>query len=162
MTRLTTNTVEIRRNIEDVFSYVSDMEKYGEWFPGVIDVKAANDRQKKGPGKKYIETHEMPFNRLEEITIETKQFIENTLFITEGNLKGFWPRMTIKFEEKIKGETTVTRYMDSRNNSLFTKIFLSLFLKRKMIKMANTGMENLKRRLESDRTAEPVSSRTGP
>ncbi len=38
MKRIAEHSVEIQANINDIFAYMSNMEHFGEWFPGVISI----------------------------------------------------------------------------------------------------------------------------
>ena len=57
---LTEKTVNINRPALAVFGYVSNMEKFGEWFPGVISIASTDALQRGQQGKEYLETVSVP------------------------------------------------------------------------------------------------------
>lgn len=49
-------TVLIERPVAQVFAYVSDMERFAQWFPGVVAMAPADKLTPGQPGKQYLET----------------------------------------------------------------------------------------------------------
>jgi len=54
-----TETIEINRRPEDVFAYLDDVERHGEWQEQIVDVEPQGD-QPMGVGKRVRETRRVP------------------------------------------------------------------------------------------------------
>jgi uncharacterized membrane protein len=54
-----TETIEINRRPEDVFAYLDDVERHGEWQDQIVDVEPQGD-QPMGVGKRVRETRRVP------------------------------------------------------------------------------------------------------
>ncbi|GAB1268425.1 hypothetical protein NBRC116493_16780 [Aurantivibrio infirmus] len=88
---------QINCSSSSLFDYVTDMENYIHWFPGVIDVKESDNLPKDQVGKQYLETLSFPTGP-QKLTIEVKQFERNRFFVMEGDLEPILPRMMMKFD----------------------------------------------------------------
>jgi uncharacterized protein YndB with AHSA1/START domain len=54
-----TESIEINRRPEDVFAYLDDVERHGEWQEQIVDVQPESD-QPMGVGKRVRETRRIP------------------------------------------------------------------------------------------------------
>jgi uncharacterized protein YndB with AHSA1/START domain len=54
-----TESIEINRRPEDVFAYLDDVERHGEWQDQIVDVQPESD-QPMGVGKRVRETRRVP------------------------------------------------------------------------------------------------------
>ena len=54
-----TESIEINRSPEDVFAYLDDVERHGEWQEQIVDVQPESD-QPMGVGKRVRETRRVP------------------------------------------------------------------------------------------------------
>ena len=52
---LTENSVEIACPVEAAYEYACNLERFGEWFPGVIAIESANALEHAAVGKTYLE-----------------------------------------------------------------------------------------------------------
>jgi len=97
MIELSQTSITIDAPTPVIFKYVSNMENYKRWFPGVVDIKSANNLEHGVIGKKYVEKLSLPSGE-SELIIEVNQCDTNHLFITKGDLAGILPHgcMAIK------------------------------------------------------------------
>lgn len=93
-------TVTVNSPINTFFEYVTNMENYGEWFPGVASIASHNELPHGSIGKTYQEKIAMPGGEAS-LVIEVKKSRLNESFYTEGDLDPLFPAMLMDF----KGET---------------------------------------------------------
>ena len=105
--------------VAKLFNYVTDMENYLHWFPGVINISSYNNLTKNQIGKQYIETLEFP-SGMEKLIIQVAKYEKNRLFTTEGNLELVLPMMTMNFKEETENSCHFTLSYFSRNTELDT------------------------------------------
>jgi uncharacterized protein YndB with AHSA1/START domain len=148
---LTEKTVHIQRPALAVFAYVTNMEKFGEWFPGVISIQSANALQHGQPGKRYLETVAMPFGRTRDITVEVREVRGQHFFATEGRFAPLMPRMELTVDATAESTCTFTYRVFSRSNSGIVRYTLLPLARRVMGKRAALGAAALKKRLEDGR-----------
>ncbi len=96
MIELAQGTTIINAKVNTVFKYVSNMENYKTWFPGVVEVRSFNELAHGTQGKQYRETLNLNGGQ-GQLIIEVKQCKLNELFLTQGDLPGILPQMTIRF-----------------------------------------------------------------
>lgn len=149
MNTIAEHSVEINNNIEAVFSYVSDMENFGEWFPEVVKITAVNSQNHESLGKMYRETVKVPTQGEKEVTIKVVEFNKNKKFVTEGDLFPLLPKMTVLFTSLEDNKSLVNWKMQSRNNKLFFRLLLLPMIKSLMTKRAKRGLSNLKGKLDA-------------
>ena len=77
--------VSINRTNADIFDYVSNMEKFGEWFPGVISITSDDGVAHGEVDKKYLETVKVPLVGLKQISISVVDSQYGHFFVTEGD-----------------------------------------------------------------------------
>jgi hypothetical protein len=117
MILLTQKSALIQHNTVQLYSYLSNMENYGQWFPGVVNIQSANKQRHATIGKRYSETLIMPEGDVT-LTIEVKQASTNTLFYTEGDLKPVFPAMKMEFQDLGAAGTQFSLSYYSRNPEL--------------------------------------------
>lgn len=147
MIELARASVSISSPIETVFKYVSNMENYKEWFPGVACIKSANDLDHGVVGKKYRETLSLPSGEAE-LLIEVSQCDVNRLFLTKGNLTGVLPQMTVEFIAQKEGCCEVKLQYHSRSPELTATSDITIELMNDISVRANKGMTNLRSIME--------------
>jgi carbon monoxide dehydrogenase subunit G len=149
MIELTEASITITTPIDTVFKYVSNMENYKEWFPGVIDITSANDLSHGVVGKTYIETLSLP-NGDAELVIEVDQCEINHLFLTKGNLAGILPQMTVVFSIDEENHCEVRLKYHSRNPELTPTSHIIMALREDLTIRANKGVAKLKAIMEQE------------
>ena len=145
---LTEKTVDIQRPALAVFAYVTNMENFGEWFPGVIAIRSANALPHGQPGKQYLETVSVPLRGTRKITVEVREVRGQRFFATEGRFPPLMPRMELTLDAKGENACTFTYRVFSRSDSLIARYTLLPLARRVMGQRAAEGVAALKRRLE--------------
>jgi len=136
----------INQTAEVVFAYISDLEKFGEWFPGVVSIKSLNALPVTQIGKKYQEIVKLPFTGGKTVCIEVKESLLNKRLVTEGDLSPLLPRMTITLTS-MQRETKINWCMESRNNHPLFRVTLLPLARVLMSKRAKQGLCQLKSKL---------------
>jgi len=147
MLELAKASVSITAPIEAVFLYVSNMENYKEWFPGVTCIRSANDLDHGVVGKTYTETLSLPSGDAE-LVIKVDRCDVNRLFLTKGNLAGVLPQMTVEFFAEEKGSCEVKLQYHSRSPELTSTSDITIALKEDISVRANKGVIKLKSIME--------------
>lgn len=145
---LATTSISISAPIETIFEYVTNMENYKQWFPGVIHIKSANDVQHGTVGKTYVETLSLPNGNVD-LIIEVVQCETNRLFLTQGDLPGIFPQMTITFSNGTSSHCHMNLQYHSRSNELTLTSDLVQALQEDLTIRANDGVKKLKSILEN-------------
>ena len=125
------------------------MENYQEWFPGVINIQSANDLNHGVIGKKYIEILEFP-QGTQELLIEVKDLINNSTFVTEGDLEPIQPRMEMGFLKLNKTNCEFSLTYFCRNQSLNDGDEIITSITKDLSERIITACNNLKLILEGD------------
>lgn len=146
---LTEKTVHIQRPALAVFAYVTNMEKFGEWFPGVIAIRSANALPHGQPGKQYLETVSVPLRGTRQITVEVREVRGQHFFATEGRFAPLMPRMELTVDATAQNTCTFTYRVFSRSNSLIARYTLLPLARQVMGTRAAVGVAALKQRLEA-------------
>jgi carbon monoxide dehydrogenase subunit G len=118
---LTEKSAHIQRPALAVFGYVSNMEKFGEWFPGVISIASANALDHGQQGKEYLETVSVPFRGTRKVTLQVREVRGQHFFATEGRFAPLMPRMEIELHETETNSCALTWRMFSRSNNLIVR-----------------------------------------
>jgi len=150
MIELTKASITISAPVEIVFTYVSNMENYKHWFPGVIDINSYNNLAHGVVGKKYKETLLLPDGEAE-LIIEVDQCEDNRLFITKGNLVGVLPRMSLIFSVDHEKNCHVSLQFHSRNAELTETSDIIIALRQDLTSRAKVGLTTLKEILHTNR-----------
>lgn len=143
----------IKQTAEVVFAYISDLENFGEWFPGVVSIKSLNTLPVTQVGKKYQEVVKIPFAGKKTICIEVKESLMNKRLATEGDLSPLLPGMTITLTS-MEEETLINWRMDSRNNHPLFRVTLLPFVRVVMSRRAKQGLDQLKDKLHKNEWTE--------
>jgi len=98
MILLAENISVLSVNVNRVFEFVTNMENYKKWFPGVLEIRSGNNLPHGKIGKTYIETLKFP-EGIRELTIEVKKSVKNEIFKTEGDLQPLLPSMKMLFTD---------------------------------------------------------------
>lgn len=142
MIELTNHSITINAPINRVFRFMSNMENYDIWFPGVVDIQAENRQLPIDIGKRYTETLRLPTGK-KSLSIEVVQYIEDKLFVTQGNLLDILPEMQIHFNERGGNTTEVNLRYYSRNSELSRQEELLDMLKSDIATRASLGLAKL-------------------
>lgn len=148
MQLLAEHSAEIACPVEVVFDFACNLERFGEWFPGVVAIESANGLEHATIGKQYLETVSIPLRGTRKVGITVKAVERNELFVTEGTLPALMPRMEIRFQAISTGSCHVTWRMYSRNSGLIARTAIVPLARGVMRKRAALGMARLKTRLE--------------
>ena len=117
MILLAQNNVTLHADLSKIFNYVTNMENYKEWFPGVVAIRSANDLKHSEVGKRYTENLKFP-QGIMELTIEVKESIKNKSFATEGDLEPLLPGMSMLFTDLGNERCQLNLSYYSRNSNL--------------------------------------------
>ncbi len=137
----------INAPISDVFSFTSNMENYKKWFPGVISIRSCNDLPHGQVGKIYREVIELN-NEEGELEIKVHSCIKDKLFLTQGNLAGILPQMTIQFSQTSSTTCEIHLLYHSREKTLLNYPEMLTSLKIDLDNRASQGLEKLKYLME--------------
>jgi len=146
---LAEGTVEIRRSRHDVFAYVSNMENFPAWFPGVVSIRALDTLDHGQVGKRYRETVHMPFGRTGTIDLEVKEAQAEAHLRTEGEAF-LLPGMSVSFASLSADTTLVDWRMVSRNQRWWFRWLVLPLLRRVMRARARVGLRQLREHLERE------------
>lgn len=140
--------VKIENSSGKIFSVISNMERFGDWFPHVKSIRSIDDKPHGKIGKKYLEVVSVPIRGDKEIEIVVVDSLVNERFVTEGNFSPLFPRMEIQISEDGPNSTLVRWSMYSRSSSLLVKAFLLPLAVKTMQSRADIAAVNLKNLLE--------------
>lgn len=146
MIELAKTSGTISASVNTVFNYVTNMDNYGYWFPGVQAIKSKNSTPHASIGKTYLETLLLPDGEYE-LTIEVVECEVNRFFLTKGDLTGVLPQMTIEFFPEEKNKCRMKLQYHSRNSSLTEKSDIIIALKKDLKIRASEGISNLQKML---------------
>lgn len=145
---LAEQSTEVVCGVDVAYGYVSNLERFGEWFPGVISIESVNDIQHATVGKRYLETVSIPMRGERKVSITVKEAESNRRFVTEGSLKPLLPRMEVEFRAVSSDKCQITWRMFSRNNGLFARATIVPLARSVMKKRSAIGIERLRLALE--------------
>lgn len=148
MILLAKTEIRIATKAAEAYRILSDMERFGEWFPEVISITSANDMKCGEIGKKYLETVSIPLRGKREIELRVAESIENQRFVTEGDFVPLLPRMEIFIAELSETEILVKWSMFSRNRNKLVQVLILPLAKRIIQQRANIASDRLKQLLE--------------
>ena len=146
---LAEGTAEIACPVSAAYQYAANLERFGDWFPGVIAIESANGLPHGQSGKEYLETVTVPLRGERKIKLVVKEAEHDSCLVTEGAFPPLLPRMQMRFAALTADSCQVQWQMYSRNkghNAQFTIIPLDRGVLRRR---AAVGLANLKRRLEA-------------
>ena len=149
MSLLAEQTVAIACPVDVAYRFTCNLERFGEWFPGVIAIESANHLPHLDVGKQYLETVSIPLRGTRKVGITVKEVEPNRRFVTEGTLVPLLPRMEIHFRATGPGSCEVSWRMLSRNKRWLARRLMVPLARGVMQKRAAIGVAALKRTLES-------------
>lgn len=155
---LTEQTTTIACPVEAAYQYATNMERFGEWFPGVISIVSANTLQHAQRGKEYLETVAVPLRGKRQIKLSVKEAQADKLFVTEGEFPPLMPRMEIVFQATGADSCEIRWRIFSRNESLLIRATLIPLARSVMRNRAAIGMKQLTQTLESRHANSKVST----
>lgn len=135
--------------VEVAYAYACDLRKFGQWFPGVVDIIAEDELDLAATGKAYLETVSVPLRGNRKVCIVVKDAQRSSFFITEGSLRPLLPRMEIRFDALAENSTHVNWRMYSLNQSTLVRVILVPLARRVVQTRAKTAMKNLQLKLEA-------------
>jgi len=145
---LAEESINIKRPVPDVFAYVTDMERFGDWFPGVLAIEPANWLEHGQIGKEYLETVAVPLRGRRQISIVVRESQPGQFFATEGKFTPLLPRMEVEFAPGEGGSCDLTWRMLSRNRGLAFRFTMLPVARKIMKKRAAIGLRRLRTKLE--------------
>lgn len=140
--------IDIDRPIEEVFAFVSNMENFGRWFPGVLSIVSKDDAPHGAIGKVYLERVRLPFKGESLIPVEVVACEAGELFQTQGAFPPLMPQMTVRCSRTEGGGARVDWRMESRNDGLLFRMTLLPVIRGALRKRAAIGVRALKELLE--------------
>lgn len=146
---LAESTTEIACPVSVAYQYATNLERFGEWFPGVVAIEAANALPHAEPGKEYLETVEVPFRGRRKIKLAVREAELDQWLVTEGAFAPLLPRMHMRFIALTATSCQVQWQMFSRNTSVLAKLTIIPLARGVMRQRAAAGLAELKKRLES-------------
>ncbi|CAM2064721.1 SRPBCC family protein [Sulfidibacter corallicola] len=155
MSLLARQSIEIQCPIAPLFTYVINMEHFGEWFPEVVTIRSHNDRNHGDVGKTYLETVRVPPSETADIVIEVVRCELNQSFTTEGAFEPLRPRMTIELEPVTPETVRLTWAMETRATDPEIRDRMVNLFGPVMSARAETALQRLKARHEN--SSEPVA-----
>lgn len=149
MIELAQRSIAINTSAERVFNFISNMENYNTWFPGVVNVRSFNDLAHGTKGKQYKEVLLMPDGE-SELLISVVNSIENKFFQTHGDLPGLLPQMTIELTASSKKSCDMNLQYHCRNSALNKKDKLITTLQSDLGERSHTALTTLKKIMEDN------------
>lgn len=119
MKQLAYTSINVAVSVGTLFNFVTNMENYGLWFPGVVAISSHNKLKHGTKGKIYKEIIEMPDGQ-HNLLIEVKETKTNEYFYTEGDLAPLLPAMQMQFKSINLEQSQLNLSYYSRNNKLDT------------------------------------------
>ena len=152
MIKLAQRSIAINTSAENLFKFVSNMENYKTWFPGVIDIRSFNDLAHGTKGKQYKEVLLMPDGE-SELIISVVNSTQNQFFQTHGDLAEILPQMTIELKESAEKVCDINLQYHSRNSALNKNSDLISILQNDLTARSHTALTTLKRIMEDNKKA---------
>jgi uncharacterized protein YndB with AHSA1/START domain len=148
MIELVNKEIMINANVCSVFAFVTNMENYGKWFPGVIAMQAGNDLAHAQVGKQYLETVNFPDGEAQ-LLIEVKAAELNRRFVTQSDsFAKLLPQMTVTFSD-FDGQCLLHWHFASRNPDLKQTDEFVVSIMQDLNERAEIGLNKLKVLLET-------------
>ena len=124
------------------------MERFGEWFPGVIAIAPLDAPGPAEVGKVYVETVRLPLRGLRQIHLQVREARAPWFFATEGRLPPLLPRMEITLQDTAADACELTWRMLSRGRGPAVQYLLVPLARRVVGRRAARGLAALKARME--------------
>lgn len=140
-------SVEVERSPEDVFAYLDDLERHGEWQSNILSSKRETDGPT-GVGTRATDVRRVP-GRTQSVTYEITAHDPPRKFAFRGVNGPVRPVGSVTVEPVGGGGSRVTIELDFRGNGLVGAIFAPL-VRRQAPKQVAEDQRRLKERLESE------------
>lgn len=147
---LAEESVNINKPVDAVFDYVTNMERFGEWFPGVLSIESATNHAHGQVGKEYLEKVVIPLRGERKVKLVVRESERNRLFVTEGKLSPLMPRMEVRFQWTGSDSCNITWRMLSRNNATLFRLTMLPLARAVLRKRAAAGLGKLKSNVERE------------
>lgn len=82
---LAEQSIDIACSVAVAYDFACNLERFGEWFPGVLTMASANSLDHAVVGKQYMETVAVPLRGTRKVTITVKEAEADKRFVTEGD-----------------------------------------------------------------------------
>ena len=146
---LAESRIDLACPVEHAFRYATDLEHFGEWFPGVLAIRSDDALAPTAVGKRYQETVAIPGRGRRRIEITVREVLPERFLATEGAFPPLLPRMEMAFEVTGDQRCRVTWRMFSRNTGGLVRWTLIPLARGVLRARAGVGLRELKRRLET-------------
>jgi hypothetical protein len=146
---LAESTARIACPVSVAYQYTTNLERFGEWFPGVVAIESANGLPHGESGKEYLETVSVPLRGQRKIRLVVKEAERDASLVTEGAFPPLLPRMHIRFKALTNDSCQVQWQMFSRNEGLLARLTIIPLARGVMRRRAAVGLEALKKKLET-------------
>jgi carbon monoxide dehydrogenase subunit G len=140
------HSVEIARSPEDVFAYIDDLERHGEWQPDIV----SSTRETDGPtrvGTRATDVRRVPGGK-QSVTYEITEHEPPRMAAFKGVNGPVRPVGTVTVEAAGEGRSKVTVELDLQGHGLLGAVFAPL-ARREVRKSLPESHRLLKERLES-------------
>ena len=141
------NSVEIARSPEDVFAYLDDLERHGEWQSQIVSSKRETDGPT-GVGTRATDVRRVP-GRTQSVTYEITEHDPPRKVAFRGVNGPVRPVGTVTVEPVGEGNSKVTIELDLQGNGLLGAIVAPL-ARGQARKQVPADQRQLKERLESE------------
>jgi uncharacterized membrane protein len=141
-----TQTIEIARSPEDVFAYVDQLDRHGEWQSHIISSKLETE----GPtrvGSKATDKRKVP-GGTQDVTYEITEHDPPRRAAFKGLNGPVRPVGTITVEPAGEGRSRLTLELDLRGHGLVGQ-FVAILARSQARKQVPADQQRLKERLES-------------
>jgi carbon monoxide dehydrogenase subunit G len=139
-------TTEIARSPEDVFAYIDDLERHGEWQSQIVSVK----RETEGPtrvGTRATDTRRTPMGK-QSVTYEITEHDPPRKASFRGVNGPVRPVGTVTVEPAGEGRSRVTLELELQGHGLLGMLFAPM-ARSQSRKLVPEDQKRLKERLES-------------
>lgn len=133
--------------VATAYDYASNLERFGEWFPGVIAIESLDALEHGVAGKQYLETVAVPLRGQRKVVLTVTDASVNRLLATEGAFYPLLPRMEIAFEPTDDGACRITWRMYSRSTRWLVRLLLFPLARAAIQPRAGAALHRLERRL---------------
>ena len=141
------HSVEIARSPEEVFAYLDDLERHGEWQSAIVSSKRETDGPT-GVGTRATDVRRVP-GRTQSVTYEIIEHDPPRKVVFRGVSGPVRPRGTVTVEPAGEGGSRVTIELDLEGNGLLGAILAPL-ARNQARKQVPADQRRLKERLESE------------
>ncbi len=146
MILLASVSLTIYSPIDAFFEYVTDLENYPNWFPGVLKVQRINPHKPSSPGLKYLEIIEFADSTLEQ-TVEVTEISINKFLVTQGDAQPLLTQMNMNFTPQGKGFLFEVSYYSRQDPKKLDHDMLAV-VSSNIAQRAELGMKALKQKFD--------------